>query len=197
MLRTDFHRGHRGLARGEMLSPSRLFLVPSFPISSILPEGAALPSVAVLERRYGGKVLLNSHNVQPLFQICKKTAQRVTVESVREENNTERRTLAFLRPFDDDDDRLLDLGGLPGDGDGVLPVSSPTAAAAALGDEPETTGMDWASGRIRSDASCKGFRRPETTSARSFDLICIEFCCCSIRDKYSPPRRSVLWLLQK
>ena len=104
MLRTDFHGGHRGLARGEMLSPSRLFLVPSFPISSILPEGAALPSVvAVLERRYGGKVLLNSHNVQPLFQICKKTAQRVTVESVREENNTERRTLAFLSPCDDDD----------------------------------------------------------------------------------------------
>ena len=88
MLCADFHRGHRSLARGEMLSPSRLFLLPSFPISSILREGAALPSVAVLERRYGGKVLLNSHNVQPLFQICKKTAQRV--ESMREENNTER-----------------------------------------------------------------------------------------------------------
>ena len=80
MLCADFHRGHRSLARGEMLSPSRLFLLPSFPISSILPEGAALPSVAVLERRYGGKVLLNSHNVQPLFQICKKTAQRVERE---------------------------------------------------------------------------------------------------------------------
>ena len=58
-------------------------------------------------------------------------------------------------------DRLLDIGGWPvdGDGDGVLPVSSPTAAAAALGDEPETTGMGWASGRMRSDA--KGFAAPK------------------------------------
>ena len=53
-------------------------------------------------------------------------------------------------------DRLHDLGGWPRPvdvvGDGVLPVSAPTAAAAALGDEPETTGTGWASGRIRSDA---------------------------------------------
>ena len=51
-------------------------------------------------------------------------------------------------------DRLVDLGGWPVDvvGDGALPVSSPTAAAAILGDEPETTGTGWASGRIRSDA---------------------------------------------
>ena len=65
MLRADFHRAV--ITLGEKLSQFRLL-----PFLAICPY-ALPPSPAVLERRYGGEVLLNSDDLQPLFQIRKKT----------------------------------------------------------------------------------------------------------------------------
>ena len=77
MLRADFHRSH---TRREAFT----ILPPSFLLSFLSYNPAARPPV--LERRYGGKVILNSDNLQPLFQICKKTARAAATFSEEEKD---------------------------------------------------------------------------------------------------------------